>query len=303
GGRGSDPRVRPGIELPASEPTRVRGVAEELSALLASALPKSGLPLRVQAIPFRGTDKKADVQLVVEVLGGGLQFVQSNGQAEERVELAMATVDDHGRVANGRSTSIDLRLPPGELERVRTTGVRWLSELDLPAGRYQLRVAGRAVGTGASGMVTHMVDVPKFERNHLAMSGVTLTSLPSVLMPTRGKRWLAASLDMPPSASRVFVRGDRMTAAVEVYAPDAVRGPVESFAEVTGSATGKTERLIARPAIPERTPNREVAFELDTLILQPGLYVLRISAGSGGSGEHVDRRIAFEVVPAAVPPG
>src|SRR5262249_41397583 len=44
-------------------------LASDLNALLASPLPTSGLTLRVQAIPFRGGERKSVVDVVVEVLG------------------------------------------------------------------------------------------------------------------------------------------------------------------------------------------------------------------------------------------
>ena len=106
-GRGASPRPRFGADPLAATATGAKGPSEELSTLLASALPKAGLSIRVQAVPLRGGGKKADVQLVVEVLGGGLQFVVVNGRSEERLELALVTVDERGRVANGRSTTIE----------------------------------------------------------------------------------------------------------------------------------------------------------------------------------------------------
>ena len=46
-----------------------------------------------------------------------------------------------------------------------------------------------------------------------------MTSLPSVLMITRGGRWLEGTLETPPSAARTFVSGDRITAGLQVYVP------------------------------------------------------------------------------------
>jgi VWFA-related protein len=294
-GREGQARPRLGTETRTVAPSAVSGVPEELSRLLASALPKSGLPLRVQAVPFRGTDKKSEVRLVVEVLGGGLQFEQRDGHAEERLEIALVTVDERGRLSNGRSTAIDLRLPPGEQDRVRLTGVRVLSELDLPAGRHQLRVAARAIRTGAAGMVTHTVDVPRFERGRLSMSGVTITSLPALLMPTRGKSWLEASLETPPSAARVFVQGDRLAAAIEVYAPDASLTSVESFAELVPSVGPSRVRLTSRGTGVTHGSSREVAFGLDTATLTPGAYVLRVVVVPADGSEPVERRVALEI--------
>jgi hypothetical protein len=64
-------------------------------------------------------------------------------------------------------------------------------------------------------MIAQDIDVPAADTARPSMSGVTLTSLPSVLMVTRGKGWLQSSLVTPPSAARAFVAGDQVTAAVE----------------------------------------------------------------------------------------
>jgi hypothetical protein len=99
-------------------------------------------------------------------------------------------------------------------------------------------VRRRSTRTGASGLVTNVIEVPGSERQRLSLSGVTLTSLPSVLMPTRGKVWLETSLGMPPSAARTFVAGDQITAAVEVYAPESARAGAVSVAELDIPGSG-----------------------------------------------------------------
>ena len=227
-------RARPGADValrtPSHAPARVSGIPADLADLLASPVPQGGLPLRVQAIPFRAGDKKGDVRILIEVLGAGLQFADREGHAEERIQLAMLTIDSQSRAANGRSTTIDLRLPAGELDRVRRTGVRWLSQVELASGRYQIRVAGRAVRTGATGVVTHKFEVPRFAPRELSMSDITLTSLAAVVMPTRGMTWLEGTLQTPPSAARRFVRGDQVTAAVELYSPAAIAPRTEVVA-------------------------------------------------------------------------
>jgi hypothetical protein len=272
---------------PPATPSRRRGVDDELALLLSSPLPKAGLPLRVQAIPFKGNGRKHVVRLLVEILGADLQFGERRGRAEERIDLALLTVDDRGRAANGRSTAIDLSLPPEELQRVVATGVRWLSKLELPPGRHQVRVAARAARTGATGMITHAVDVPDFARARLSLSGVTMTSLPALVMPTRGASWVEKTLDTPPSAARQFVAGDEVTAAVDIYPPPATVGPIEVFADVEGVAPAP-RRLAPRPA------GASTLFRIDTTTLKPGHYVLRIVAAEGT--ERVERRVSFAVV-------
>jgi hypothetical protein len=250
----------------------------------------------VHAIPFRGDGNKGIVQLVIEVLGRSLALAERNGRFEERIELALLTVDARARAANGKSTTIDLRLTPDEADRVRATGVRWLSRLELPPGHHQVRVAGRANGSGATGLTTVDVDIPRFDAARPAMSGVTLTSLRSVLMVTRGNVWLQEAIGTPPSATRSFVAGDRLTAAVEVYLPSAFQSGTTVTARIEwpdGSQSPVGSRT--SQALPG-AHGEVVAFPVDTTPLPPGRYVLHMALAGGAGREAIERRIPFDVV-------
>jgi len=293
-GRPGRPRNSPlGVPAAPESPRPVAGVSAELTELLASPLPAAGLGLRVQAVPFKGDRSRRDVQIVLEVLGRTLRLEERDGRAEERIELAMVTVDDRGRASNGRSTTIEMRLPRADIARVKSTGVRWLSKLDLAPGRHQIRIAARAVTTGASGLVTHVVDVPRFDPDRLFMSGVTVTSIPSVLMVTRGKAWLDESLSTPPSAGRTFVAGDQLTAAVELHVPKNRRVEASVVAEI-GAPGQPGQPIAARPGSDASASSREVAFPIDTRGLPPGAYVLRVTAT--GAGERIEHAVPFDIV-------
>jgi VWFA-related protein len=294
-GRSGAPAPAPAAER---MPSTTRGLATGLDALLASPLPTAGLPMRIQAVAFRES-RKPKVRLIVEVSGQSLAFTERGGRFEERLEIARLTVDHRARASNGESTTIDLRLPPADLARVKATGVRWLSELDLPPGRHQLRVAARAVGTGVSGMITQDIDVPQVEPSRPAMSGVTLTSLPAVLMVTRGDGWLESSLKSPPSASRTFVSGDQVTAALEVYPPEPASGAaLEVVAQLEGE-TGASQPVFKGAVDPAaKRPRHDVTFPIDTTKIPAGRYVLRIALMEAGRS-HGDRRVPLEIVPPA----
>ena len=291
-GRGRAPEP---INVPAAAPAATRGLSSRLQELLASPLPQAGLPMRLQAVTLRADGRKSDVRLVVEVLGQSLRFEERGGRFNERLELALMTVNDGGRASNGTSIDIDLRLTPEDLERVKSTGVRWLSALSLPPGRHQLRVAGRAGATGVSGMITHDLIVPEIRRAGLDMSGVTITSVPSVLMITRGKAWLDRALPTPPTAARRFVAGDQMVAAVEVYRPEkgASDGTLTARIERSdGSRSGFNERRAIQAAGPR---TEEIGIPIDTAKLSASQYLLRMTLEAAG-GERVERVIPFEVV-------
>jgi VWFA-related protein len=277
-------------------PATTQGLSAPLQALLASPLPQPGLPIRVQAIPMRAEGRKTEVRLVVEVLGRGLQFAERDGRFSERVELALLTVNEGGRAANGTSIDMDLRLTPEDLARVKGTGVRWLSSLELPPGRHQLRVAGRAERTGITGLLTHDIVVPA-RRDGYDMSGVTITSVPSVLMVTKGKPWLEQALPTPPTAARAFVSGDQMVAAVAIYRPE--RGAAAgagAVAVAVDRADGSPSGIADRRTLTANGPRvEEIGFPVSTTKLPAGRYVLRVTLDAPGS-ERLERAVPFEIV-------
>ena len=275
------------------------GVPAELSALLASPLPRAGLPIRVQAVPFRGSGRKAAVRLVVEVLGRSLAFAERSGRFVERIDLALLTVDDRARAGNGRSATIDVRLTPDELQRVKATGVRWLAQLDLEPGRYQVRVAARALGTAASGTITCDVDVPAFEPDRLAMSGVTMTSLPSVLMLTRGEQWLQTTIETPPSAARSFVAGDELTGGGRSLRARDRRRPKSRSPRASSGPTARTRRSPARRLRAEtenRAPKRS-GFPSTRRCSRPDDTCSISCWIPRDARTRVERRVPFEVLP------
>jgi len=271
------------------------GLSTDLSGLLASPLPVSDLPIRIQAIPFRGDVRKGAVDLVVEVPGRSLRFVERGGRFEERIELALLTLDEGGRAANGRLATFDLRLPPEQYQGVKAMGIRWLSRVELAPGRYQLRVAGRASRTGVEGLVTCDLEVPKFEPERFGMSGVTITSLPAVLSVTQGQSRLAPAIKAPTSAARTFVSGDQITVAVEVYVPVSsayadVEMQIDDALGVRRAARKKTVGVTVRQRLDP------VVFSIDTTELPAGRYVMQIVATPGSGVDAVQRRVPFEII-------
>ena len=188
-------------------------------------------------------------------------------------------------------------LTSSELERVRATGVRWLAQVDLAPGHHQLRVAARALATGTSGTTTLDVDVPSFEPDDLAMSGVTLTSLPSVLMFTRGDDWLQPALGTPPSAARASSLATRSRRLSKSTCPHSGRPTSTSrrrssvrMARAWRLGAGRWRAATARPRA------EAIAFPVDTAQLQPGRYVLHVVLDPSGGATTIERRVQFEVL-------
>ena len=215
-------RARKGYTAPRGRPESSKAVNAETSAELREAIdspvPISGLGISVFAAPMRGTDANASVLLTLEIQGDKLRFAEKQGTFDDDVEVAVVAVDQGGKIRDGGRDLINLRLRPQSHALVARNGVRILRRLDVPPGRYVLRIGARDTGSGAVGSVTYDVDVPDFSRGGLALSGLFLTSASASQIPTANpdpefKDVLRAS----PAALRDFPRGDQLSYFAEVY--------------------------------------------------------------------------------------
>jgi hypothetical protein len=145
-------------------------------------------------------------------------------------------------------------------------------------------------------VVTADVDVPSFAEVP-SLSGVVLTSLPSVLMVTRGKAQLASALGTPPTAERRFVAGDRIVAAAEAYLPASGAAATGVTAEVERIDGGVVLQRLEKPlAAGDRAGISEISLPIDTTSMSPGRYVLRIRLDGAPPGSHGERSVPLEVV-------
>jgi VWFA-related protein len=189
-----------------------------VSTALASPLPTSrGLPLRVFAAPYRGPSDKATVVMAIELDGSRLDFEEKDGLFIEHVEIAQSASDSNGRRHPPLRHTMALNLKRATYERVMKSGLRVLSQMDLPPGRYQLRVAAGSK-EGKAGAVLYDLEIPDFSREMFTMSGLSLTSSRAGdTMTLMSKAPLPIGQGRPLVTSRVFDNRDTVAVFGEVY--------------------------------------------------------------------------------------
>ncbi|PYR66178.1 MAG: hypothetical protein DMF88_17215, partial [Acidobacteria bacterium] len=192
--------------------------ADALKAAVESPLPSTGIPMRLFAAPYKGMPPNAAVTLAVELNVDALKFTQKNGTYNDALTLVTFVTDDSGKTRVNEKASVDLTLMPQTLARARERGFRVTTAVNLPPGRYQLRMSA-ADAAGVAGSVARTLVVPDFYKQPLTMSGVTLLSASGLLAPTaRVKDDPVGTLLMrPPTTAREFARDDQLMLFAEVY--------------------------------------------------------------------------------------
>jgi VWFA-related protein len=274
-------------------------LSAELRDTLDSPLPISGLGMKVFAAPFKGVAPNASVLLGVELRGRDL-----NTEANSSVELAAFAVDVKGKLKASIRDTLSFNLKPETKTRVEQTGLRMLSRLNMPPGRYQLRVAAHNPGGGTLGSVLYDLEVPDFEKAPLTMSGLVLTSASSSLAPTaKPDADLRQVLPGPPAAARSFPQNDQIAFFTDVYDNDLSN---VHTVDITATLTADEGRVVFKKAEERSTADlggKKGGFGYgSTIALQdypPGLYVLRVEARSR---LHTDVTASREVQITIAPP-
>jgi VWFA-related protein len=309
-------RARAGYTSPRGkkpEPPAVWARSETPAALvdlLRSPLPRPGLPLSVQAAVFRGEKDRASVMVAVQVAPDSFRFTEKEGVFHDILDLSVIAVDAVGKVSSGVDQKVNLDLKPQTRQAVEAAGFRVLAWLDLPRGRYQIRVAGRSVNKDLTGSVYSDLVVPDFGKEPLALSGLVLTSAIARHVPTAGSPGLLKDvLPGAPTTWRGFHAQDTLALVTEIYDGEKSAHTLDvvttlTAADGTVAHRGADERKV--PALADRGPRPAIlhSAQVPLKTVAPGHYILRVAATSrmGQKPPSVARELALEVVPLETPP-
>jgi hypothetical protein len=275
----------------------------ELREALESPLPVSGLTINVFAAPFKGTAPNASVLLGVELRGRDLKLAPN-----DKLLLSYLAVDANGKIRGGNTDAVSMpNLKPETKARIEATGMRMLNRMDLPPGRYQVRVAAHDSGGGSVGSVQYDLEVPEFAKAPFSMSGVVLTSATASQLPTvHVDEQLRQALPGPATTLRTFPQNDEIALFTEVYDNEGAKPhKVDIAATITtdeGKVVAKTNEERDSADLGGKTGGYGYATRLPLKDVPPGAYVLTVSARSRlGNQTPVERRIRINVTPAMAP--
>jgi VWFA-related protein len=306
---GAQVRSRRGYVAPrgrAPETVTRPGVSPLVTAAvgaMASPLAVRGIPLRLFAAPIKGEAPNAVVAVALEMDVNGFDFIEANGAFNNRVEVALTAVDALGNQKANTSHSINIAMKPDTLARARERGLRVLTQLDVPPGRYQFRAAVAEAG-GKTASVIADVEVPDFFKPALAMSGLAVTSASALDGVTVGpKDPLASFLPAPLSATREFSPGDTLMLFAEFYENLPARVPAHKV-DVKTTIRADDGRVLSESE--EEIDSGELAqgrggFGFSTRIqlgsLAPGLYVIHVEGRSriGGPENGIGRDVQIRI--------
>ena len=272
-------RARTGYISPRRPPSSTE--APPLDALIGAPIQTRGLTMRVVAVPAPLPARSGSSVAVT------IELPSAEVARAGAIEFAVVAADRDGKV-RGRHR---FRSNFEALTTAPTGWTRVTARVDVPDGRYQIRVAG-VVPNGARGSVYTDVAVPKFTGD-LALGGLSL-SLAGATTAGRSPA-IAELLPLIPIATRDFAPGARIVAQLPVRAASKGSGLVAVTATIVG-ADG-TSTPIDNASTPASDYDKgadsvyRVALPTD---LAPGSYRLLVEARAGNA--RGAREVSFRIV-------
>jgi VWFA-related protein len=288
-----------------SKESKTAKTSPDLRSALDSPIPVSGLTISAFAAPFKGAGKNVAIAMSIEVDGSALTFEKSpEGTFKDNLEITLFAAGGDGKIKDGARDELNLALKPQTYEVVRNSGFRIVRRIQVPPGKYQLRIGARESGGGKVGTVIFDLDAPDFAKGDLTMSGIAIASAAGSRIPTASAdpnaKEFQEVLPAPPSASREFVRADTMAVFAEVY-DNAPKTP--HSVDITATILADDGKVVQTKADERKSSELQGAtggygyttqFPLTTLA--PGRYVLRITAKSRlDNATGVSREVEFRV--------
>jgi VWFA-related protein len=266
-------------------PPSASTVPAPLAEAIGSPLPVAGLPMKVFAAAYKGDAPNASVAYAVEIDVNGLDFVEKDGTFVETIEVLNSATNTKNKVFPGERQTANLTLKPDTYARIKSRGFRVLSQMNLPPGRYQMRIAA-STKTGKTGSVIYDLEVPDFSTAPFTMSGVSLTSRLSAEAPTiKAKNPLGDYLPGPPTTMRDFSRQDEIALFAEFYEnkPGAPAHMLDFKAELRAEG-GTVVRTVADQRSSTELQGGSGGYGFSARLplddVAPGLYVLHVEGQS-----------------------
>jgi VWFA-related protein len=292
-GRTADERKRDEAARLAREARRPDGprTSTPLVGVMTSPMQQSGLAFSVHAAAFRNTPAEASIALAIELDGSRLPYGPPNekGQVANKIELSFFGLNEQGKALSAAWSELDLTLRPETRDRVTAHGVRANPRINLPPGRYQIRIGARESVGGQMGSVFYDLDVPDFRKERLMLGGLLITT-PSVQQTPsiQPDPVVSKLLPAPATSRREFPRSDVLALYTEIYDNDTSRQARRIDVAVRLISEDGTNIVVSRDELANGTSSEKpweiygFAKQIPLKALAPGRYALRVEAAVRG---------------------
>ena len=281
-------RSRSGYYAPSrsTAATRSRQPATAIDIALARGLPTGDVPLTLAVAPFANPGKRI---ATLAIVAGFDEPRALFGRG--RVQLVATAFRDDWKPAGALTQYLEAA-DLGSSEQGARSDI--VSRLDLPPGRYEIRVAVDNRAMNRTGSAYMSVTIPDFQKDALGLSGVVLAR--DTPLRADSMNPVAALIPFVPTTERAFTRDDRVTSFLRVY--QGGKKPVVPV-DLIVRMVNEADRVVFDQAFAlgaerfVRARGTDHTFGLPLERLEPGEYLVTFEARTAGQLVRRDLRLTI----------
>lgn len=263
------------------------------------------------AAPFFYTSPgTARVNLALDLAGSSFKFNKDKGNYHAVLNILGVAIKSDGTVAARFSDAVDLELDKKQLDDFASKPYHYENQFYIASGQYTLRVA---VNTGDKyGKFEAPLVVDPYDKAQFSMSGLALSkefhkvsdasqNLDAELLQDRTPL-VTQGLQIVPYGGNTFKKSEHAAIYLEVYEPliaEDKPAKVGLKLNITDQKTGKSELEAGIPdtqsSVIPGNPVIPMGVPLPIDKLQPGTYVVELSATDSAGNSSVARKAVFSV--------
>ncbi len=154
-------RTQRGYQLSSERANEVAATPQKkLFQAMMAPLPLMNIAVTSSANFLARADDEAKVTLDVHFDGRSVQFEQTDQKYRLNCEIAVAILDERGKISEGVAEGVAGTFDSGQIEKAKRDGFRYTKRIALSPGLYQLRIGVRDVHSGLMGTSNAWVNVP-----------------------------------------------------------------------------------------------------------------------------------------------
>lgn len=271
-------RYRRGYQLGPAPASRSK--TDPMVAMSTGVLPRTDLPLRLLAVARPSKGKTISLVVALQV---GTLSVPAEGSLRESLDITVLAAS----LQNSKVVGEFLR--PRQLQFAPWPGGRSQEPLDyqvvttveLPPGKYQLRVSAKSAALDKGGSVYGAIDVPNYSKTPLSVGGLVLGYSDPKHHPVSTTLMDPGALPFEPVLDRVFARTDILRLFCQIWRRDGGATSTTTWAELLDAGRHVVARFEGQPKGSGQLANLDVDLVLASLAR--GAYQLRVTATDGAN--------------------
>jgi VWFA-related protein len=134
------------------------------------------LPMAIEASYFRQPDQKYYVVLAAKIPGSAISFLNKSKTHQTEFDFAWRATDAAGHVASALRDTLPVKLSGEDYERVLEGNITYQGSIELPPGKYDLKVVVRENESGKMGTFEEPLVLPPIAGEGLSLSSVVVSN-------------------------------------------------------------------------------------------------------------------------------